>query len=70
MTNQTNYYKARLAMIGRSQVDLANELNRRGLRVSDSNLSKCLRLINLTPRQQVVRDKAEEILTEWEKEMK
>lgn len=70
MTNQTNYYKARLAAIGRSQVELASELYRRGIRISDSNLSKALRVINPTTHQNVVRELSDEIIIKWENEQK
>lgn len=70
MLVQINYYKARLAALGRSQLDVVAELSVRGLHVCPSALSVALRVIHPSPYQQRIRDASDSIITEWEKQQR
>ena len=60
--------KARLAAIGRKQVELIPELRKRGIeKITPADLSNALSGMSQTPKSSAIVSAANEIVTEWEK---
>jgi hypothetical protein len=66
MVNVANFYKVRLAMLGKTQRELKKELSRRfGLEISEVNISRYLSgSRRMRPN---VRDKIETVLIDWQR---
>ncbi len=59
--------KARLALLGKTQRELCNELNRQGVKCEPSGLSRALRF-PFTPKEYQVQAAAIQIVDRWEAE--
>lgn len=62
-----NPTRLRLYQIGRTQIDLLQEIRRRGVYCAQTELSETLRGVRVGPKAQTLKAMAEEIVTEWEK---
>ncbi len=60
--------KARLAELGKKQVDLIPELEKRGLKVSPAELSGAILGRVKQPKADKVLSASNEIISEWERE--
>lgn len=61
--------KARLAKLGKKQIDLIPELHKRGITVSNpSELSNAINNLNRGPKGQAIASAANEILNDWEQD--
>ena len=60
--------KARLADLGKKQVDLIPELAKRGLKVNPTELSQAIKGINQQKKIMNVLSAVNEIVSEWEKQ--
>ena len=58
--------KARLAELGRTQVDVISELKKRGIVVSDSNFSRALNNRWQSQTADLICEEADRIISEWE----
>lgn len=61
-----NLFKARLARLGKKQVDVIRELGRRGVNVTQVQFAKFMRSQTGTDRCNLVLDTAERIVSDWE----
>lgn len=62
-----NEVKIRLLKLGKKQIDLMDELNKRGLNVAQSQLSDSINGRLNTPKGSKIRTECLYILDEWEK---
>lgn len=60
--------KVRLAELGKKQVDLIPELEKKGLKVSPTELSLAILGRNQQPKMAKVLSAANEIISDWEQE--
>ncbi|PWL54725.1 MAG: hypothetical protein DBY36_01935 [Clostridiales bacterium] len=61
-------YRLRLVALGRRQIDVLREAQSRGYKMTAPALCAALSAVNATPREQEIRDIADQIITEWENE--
>lgn len=62
--------KVRLAELGKKQVDLIPELEKRGLKANPTELSYAIRGITQSPKSGKILSAANEIVSEWEREQR
>lgn len=65
--NMINPAKVRLCQLGRTQRELLDAIRARSIRCSRSELSEALTGAQISPKATMLRDVADNILTEWER---
>ena len=65
-----NPTRLRLYQLDKTQRDLLDEIRARGIRCSRSELSDALTGAQASPKATMLRNVADEIVTEWEREPK